>query len=141
MARGRALVIGHGRTPPGLLLALLWLLALTLWLLVRRAGGELQTPLPNALLWLTAAGASLLVATIAASLHFVVPSVAHGAHRTALAAVLVAALVMLGAAVSLPASGTWGIAGAWAILSGAGCGLMTRAAASKPRGPLASTAP
>lgn len=106
--------------------ALVWFLSLTLWLLVRRASGALQTPLSNVSLWLTAGGAALLAVAIAASMHRVMPSADRGTPRTALAAGLVATLIMLGAAVSLPASGTWGIAGAWAILSVAGCWLMTR---------------
>jgi hypothetical protein len=107
--------------------ALFWLCAVSLWLLVRRFAGALQRPLPAETLWLTAGVASLLAIAIAGSLHCIVPAVRDGAPRKALASVLVLTLVLLGIAISLPASGVWGLAGFWAILSAAGCWLLTRA--------------
>jgi hypothetical protein len=109
--------------------AFFWLLALTIWLAVRRASGALRTPLSSAALLLAAAAASVLAVAVAALCSRFDRLKAHRSRRIGLASMLVVTLIGLGAAISLPGSSTLGLAGTWAIFSIAACLLLAHAGA------------
>ena len=92
--------------------ALVLLLVVAAWLLVRRTSGALVWPLPAGALFATAAVLTIVMSSLARW--------SGSRRRWPLALAIIAAMVAL-AAVTLPGTSSWAVAAVWFTLAGTAC--------------------